>query len=743
MIPVPSGFDSVLASLIEADERAGGQPVDITVWTTRYPQYADQIRSYFADRGKLEALLGPRGATEGEAPTLAMSDQPAAGHVVRYFGDYELMDEIARGGMGVVFKARQASLNRVVAVKMILAGNLAGPSDVQRFHAEAEAAANLDHPNIVPIYEVGENEGQHYFSMKLIEGCNLSQAMKNRPSGETTAQQQQWAASLVVQIAQGVHHAHQRGILHRDLKPGNILLDVTGTPHVTDYGLAKKVKGGSDLTHTGAIVGTPSYMAPEQARSERGLSATVDVYSLGAILYELLTGRPPFQGASPLDTIMEVLEKEPVSPRVLNPKVSPELEAICLKCLEKQPIKRYSTALELADDLSLFLGGEPVKARPPSLSSLLGVWYGQHWKRSGKAFLMALLLCLPGVLGLCLSMEYVLNLSAERQIVNPSLTFSALGFSGKWDSPYSGLIQLFAKLLGIFWIGAVGGMVAAILKPRSRMETMSIGFACGCAILLAVLSIMVIPQFLHHISDRAGSLTRNILQLSQQDIEPTPQGTMQFSAKALKRYPELLNKPYRAQLNDYLDTNKRFVSTQVEHEARFFVVEMISVILLCLGGGIASAYMPSYFRDSRALKGKNSWLSMAAFDYWMYLMLIAPIMLFVVTIDLAMITLNLLSGYMLPMFYSLFGVMLLGLVVMLEYTLRQTSRWQNRQLSPWPLAVVTLLLLLVILLDGFFQWNLQWTIIVASLFLVLVGTHYFIWRWYQDRMTHLMRSHRV
>ena len=294
-LPQEPGFDSILAALIEAEERARDQPVDISVWTDRYPQYAAQIHSFFANRGRLEEVLGPRITVDAEAPTLAGTSQAGEGQRIRYFGDYELLNEIARGGMGVVFKARQVSLNRIVAVKMILSGNLAGPSDVQRFHAEAEAAANLDHPHIVPIYEVGEHEGQHYFSMKLIEGSSLSTAKNTRPKNETPKEQQRWAASLVAQVARAVHHAHQRGILHRDLKPGNILIDHHGEPHVTDFGLAKKVEGGSDLTNTGAIVGTPAYMAPEQARCEKGLSTAVDVYSLDAILYELLAGRslPP------------------------------------------------------------------------------------------------------------------------------------------------------------------------------------------------------------------------------------------------------------------------------------------------------------------------------------------------------------------------------------------------------------------------------------------------------------------
>ncbi|HQR08281.1 MAG TPA: serine/threonine-protein kinase, partial [Gemmatales bacterium] len=375
--PQEPGFDSILAALIEAEERAKDQPIDVSAWTDKYPQHAAQIRSYFGNRGRLEEIVGTR-AIDAEAPTIGRDNKSEAGPRIRYFGDYELLSEIARGGMGVVFRARQVSLNRTVAVKMILSGNLAGPSDVQRFHAEAEAAAHLDHPHIVPIYEVGEHEGQHYFSMKLIEGSSLSQAKNQRPKGETPKDQQRWAASLVAQVARAVHHAHQRGILHRDLKPGNVLLDNNGEPHVTDFGLAKKVEGGSDLTNTGAIVGTPAYMAPEQARCDKSLSTAADVYSLGAILYDLLTDRPPFQANTPLDTILEVLEKEPAKPRSLVPTVDRDLETIALKCIEKDATRRYGSAEALAEELGRWQRGEPIEARPVGQLERSWRWCKRH-----------------------------------------------------------------------------------------------------------------------------------------------------------------------------------------------------------------------------------------------------------------------------------------------------------------------------------------------------------------------------
>ncbi len=287
---------------------------------------------------------------------------------VRYFGDYELLEEIARGGMGVVFKARQVSLNRMVAIKMILAGQLASAADVLRFRHEAEAAANLDHPNILPIYEVGEHQGQQYFSMKMVHGGNLATRLP------TLRNDVKAGIDLFVAVCEAVSFAHQRGILHRDLKPANILLDADGTPYVTDFGLAKKVEGDSNITQSGAVVGTPSYMAPEQAKADKNVSTAVDTYSLGAMLYEYVSGQPPFRGETVHATLQKVIEESPADPRSLNSTANRELSVISMKCLAKDPASRYPTVAALIDDLDRCRRGEPISARPVGRVERLRMW---------------------------------------------------------------------------------------------------------------------------------------------------------------------------------------------------------------------------------------------------------------------------------------------------------------------------------------------------------------------------------
>src|SRR6266498_1750040 len=307
------------------------------------------------------------------------------------FGDYELLEQIGRGGQGVVFRARQKSLNRTVALKVISLGQWASEAHVKRFRREAEAAARLEHPCIVPIYEVGERDGSCYFSMKFVEGGQLDEVIRREPMPPRRA------AELIAKVARTVHYAHEHGILHRDIKPGNILLDAKGEPHLTDFGLARLVESESTVTRTLEVLGTPSYMAPEQAEGENeAVSSATDVYGIGAVLYQLLTGQPPFAGGTTYETIKLLLDTEPRPPRLLNPKIDRDLSTICLKCLEKDPQRRYSSALALAEDSERWLKHEPIQARHTGIFAR-----GQKWvlRNPTSALLVASLFALAAAAG--------------------------------------------------------------------------------------------------------------------------------------------------------------------------------------------------------------------------------------------------------------------------------------------------------------------------------------------------------
>jgi serine/threonine-protein kinase len=350
-------LDEVVTAYLKAVE-AGEHP-EPRNWLERYPDLAAELSAFFAGQREVAALAC--------AVTVAPDQSSGAGILgkVRYIGDYELLEEIARGGMGVVYKARQVSLKRLVALKMILAGECAGPQELARFRTEGEAVASLQHPNIVQIYEVGAHEGHPYFSLEYCGGGSLAQKLNGTPLPAKEA------AQIAETLARAMHVAHQAGIIHRDLKPANVLVSADGSLKITDFGLAKRVQGDPGAlatggpTVSGAIMGTPSYMAPEQAGGKsKDLGPACDVYALGAILYELLTGRPPFKAAIPLDTILQVVNDEPVPPTRLQSKTPRDLETICLKCLAKDPGRRYGTALALAEDLERWQAGKPIQARP-------------------------------------------------------------------------------------------------------------------------------------------------------------------------------------------------------------------------------------------------------------------------------------------------------------------------------------------------------------------------------------------
>jgi serine/threonine protein kinase len=372
-------FPELLALERELREGLGERP-EASEYLARFPEWSDEIGRAFATEPTGLDIPAPASSTlayaeetilEQVSPAFfAPPSRPGDLPPLARFGDYEILEEIARGGMGVVYRARQVSANRFVALKMIRAGRLASPEELGRFRLEAEAAANLDHPHIVPIFDVGEHLGQLYFSMRLIEGGSLAKRLAECGRNPLSA------ARLVATVSQAVDHAHRQGFWHRDLKPANILLDASGRPLVTDFGLAKRVhQGDAALTQSGAILGTPSYMAPEQAAGgKQPLTAAADVYSLGAVLYEVLTGRPPFKAETVRETIFLVLETDPEPPSSYRPNIPADLERVCLKCLEKNPSSRYPTPKALGEDLERFLRGEGVEAGRPSPLQKIKRW---------------------------------------------------------------------------------------------------------------------------------------------------------------------------------------------------------------------------------------------------------------------------------------------------------------------------------------------------------------------------------
>ena len=350
--------DEKIAGLLDelvAKERSG-EMVDIEMEIRKHPEFADEMRELWAAVMLADAVALPS-SSPSSSVGYTRDEHDDIFELPYEYGDYQLLEEIGRGGMGVVFRARQLSLGRNVAIKMLLRGQFASDNEQARLRSEAAAAAKLDHPNIVPVYDVGAHHGYAFFSMKYVAGQTLAEFVCKGP------QNAKQIAGIMLSVARAIAYAHQKGILHRDLKPSNILIDETGQPHVTDFGLAKHTGESVTLTRTGAVLGTPAYMSPEQAAGNKTqIDHRSDVYSLGCILYHMLTGQSPFSATSPVDIVLQVLEEEPPLPRSINPSANRDLEMIALRCMQKPRDLRYASAERLADDLQAFLSDEPLTA---------------------------------------------------------------------------------------------------------------------------------------------------------------------------------------------------------------------------------------------------------------------------------------------------------------------------------------------------------------------------------------------
>jgi tRNA A-37 threonylcarbamoyl transferase component Bud32 len=474
-------------------------------------------------------VTGPS-SNPSEQPTLPpeAAARSLSGGPAESIGEYEIVEEIARGGMGVVYKARHVRLDRLVALKMVLASRLASKADVRRFYFEAESAAQLDHPNIVPIFDVGEDQGQPYFAMKLITGKSLAQHAAeirgNMPR----------AAALVARVARAVHHAHERGILHRDLKPGNILIDEQGEPHVTDFGLARRHAEKEGMTQTGAVLGTPAYMPPEQASGKGQVTTASDVYSLGAILYELLTGRPPYVGQNPVEVLLQVVQEDVISPRSVHGDVDRVLERICMKCLSRDPGDRYGSAADLALDLERWSKGEPVSVQQTAVATLFWYWLKRNLRSAAATVLVGVAfgILVGGLFWLAVMNDPVSQIAQGYSHLPES---ERPWLAVTWLAP--AWLRVAAFFSSVVILSCMGVATALVVRPVNREGAVASGLFSGiiAGITAFVISVGWGPLLILSVFEGRPDLEL----IANTAVAPTPEEHRRDLERLIERYPHL------------------------------------------------------------------------------------------------------------------------------------------------------------------------------------------------------------
>lgn len=654
----------------------------------------------------LPATLPPR----DDAATIAPAVAPVPTSDRRHLGEYEIVREIARGGMGVVYEATQPGLKRPVAVKSILAGTQAGPDALARFHAEAQAAAQLRHPNIITIHAVGSERDVPYFAMDFIAGPSLADLVKDGPLPAAAA------AELLAPVAEAIAHAHSRGILHRDLKPANVLLEFDtamslaearaanfrgAVPKVTDFGLAKQLQGGSELTATGAILGTPSYMAPEQAGGKKEIGPTADVYGLGAILYHLLAGRPPFQGETPLDTVMLVLEQEPVPPRLLNPKIPAELEAVCLKCLEKNPARRYGSARALADDLGRFNRGEPVSVKAPNVPYLARTWYRQYFRTVFGAGLTGLVI---GI-GSWLLLEFGANPNG----------FAAVGLPDWLMVPV--ILTAFGLLLG------VGYIAARILKPANKAADLTVGAAAGLVAALTAFVMFVGPHFLSRGQDLWLGVFRADLDAAVQYIENRDSGNEHITIARVSP-ADLKDVPEPQRLRVFLVQRFEDLSKHLHASPPTDLLVGLLLSLLLVPMGMTGAFFHGLYSPNRAEAFQFEWVK--PFRYGFYLRVLGPILLFFALNEFLLLEMlpTMVAMVIMVVFVILWAIYVLMISEQFERSFRGGPMTCE---SPWPLLGWIALVGMGCWLTEFVDRPVRMFNALLIFFTIMVVVHYVLW----------------